>query len=165
MGKPSSEEIVEVFGNKLRLRVCGICIKEDKILMIKHHSVGKEGYLWAPPGGGMHLGESAEETLIREFKEETGLEIAIERFLFVNEFLDLPLHAIELFFEVRITGGALVVGQDPEMSDQKQIIAAVDFLGIEALKKENPLKVHGVLRKIQKISDILQKKGYSLLKN
>lgn len=36
---------------------------------------------WGLPGGAMELGESAEETLRREIKEETGLEITIEKLL------------------------------------------------------------------------------------
>ena len=65
-------EIVSSFGNKLRIRVCGICIEENKILLVRHHSIGKSGILWAPPGGGMIYGETSEQALIREFVEETG---------------------------------------------------------------------------------------------
>jgi len=34
------------------------------------------GY-WALPGGRMDLGETVEETIVREVKEETGLDVAI----------------------------------------------------------------------------------------
>ena len=57
------ERIVEEFGNKLRIRVCGICIEEDRILLINHHSLNKGGDFWAPPGGGMEFGFSSEENL------------------------------------------------------------------------------------------------------
>ena len=54
--------ITNTFGNKLRLRVSGIYIKNDEILLVKHKSINKEGILWAPPGGGMEFGETAEAT-------------------------------------------------------------------------------------------------------
>jgi len=68
--------------------------------MASHHSLGESGILWAPPGGGMDFGQSVEENLTREFREETGLKVEVKRFLFINEFLAVPLHAVELFFEV-----------------------------------------------------------------
>ena len=52
--------------------------------MVHHTALGKDGSLWAPPGGGMEYGESAHAALKREFMEETHLEIEVERFLFVQ---------------------------------------------------------------------------------
>jgi 8-oxo-dGTP diphosphatase len=54
---------------------------------------------------GLQYGESVNEALKREFLEETQTEITIGEMLFVNEFLEPPLHAIELFFKVEITQG------------------------------------------------------------
>lgn len=159
------EEIRQKFGNRLRLRVSGICIQDEKVLMIKHQSIGQGDYLWAPPGGGMNFGENARQTLIREFLEETGLEIEVGQFLFVNEFLDPPLHAIELFFEVKVIGGNLKKGKDPEMSADHQIIEKVAFLGIEDIQKENFRQIHGVFRNIENISFILEKRGYDQSNN
>ena len=51
---------------------------EDKILLVKRNTVPFKGY-WALPGGRMDPGETIEQTIIREVKEETGLEVAIVR--------------------------------------------------------------------------------------
>ena len=151
--------IIEKFGHKLRVRVCGILIEHDRILLVKHRSIGKNGVLWAPPGGGMHFGENTETNLIREFKEETGLTVKVEQFLFTHEFLHPPLHAIELFFKVRRINGLLKKGSDPEMNKDEQIIEQVSFLDIDQLKKIQYDSLHYVLRKVQKLKDLFILEG------
>ena len=48
----------------------------DKILLIKRGTTVFRGY-WALPGGKVETGETVEEAVLREVKEETGLEIEI----------------------------------------------------------------------------------------
>jgi len=148
----------ELFGNRIRVRVCGVCMEEGKLLLIKHSSVGELGYLWAPPGGGVEFGESLGDCLVREFKEETGLEIEVGDFLFLNEFIELPLHAIELFFLVRIKSGTLVLGIDPEMGKHTQLIQELKFWSLEELKIENQLGLHQKLRKTAYLDVLFHKK-------
>jgi 8-oxo-dGTP diphosphatase len=50
----------------------------DDILLIRRKTVPFVGY-WALPGGRMDPGETIEETVVREVKEETGLDVAIVR--------------------------------------------------------------------------------------
>jgi 8-oxo-dGTP diphosphatase len=154
-------EVVKVFGNRLRLRVCGLCIENNSILLVRHHSLGEKGVLWAPPGGGLQFNESAKDTLKREFMEETGVEVEIGSLVFVNEFLELPLHAIELFFEVNIKSGVISRGTDPEMGKDHQIINKVAFVGFEELKKMDPVILHHVLR-MENPENIMESKGYYL---
>lgn len=154
------EKIIEKFGNKLRVRVCGILIENGKILLIRHRSIGKKGVLWAPPGGGMLFGESAEGTIKREFEEETGLKIKVERYLFTHEFLKPPLHAIELFFEVTRIGGELNTGYDPEMNKNEQIIVEAAYLDIDGLKELDHDSTHNVLRNLNNLKDLLYLDGY-----
>ena len=115
-----------MYGNRIRVRVCGVLIEEDKILLIKHKGAGKKGELWSPPGGGLEFDETIENCLKREFLEETNLKIEVIKFLFLNEFIQNPLHAIELFYQVKKVGGNLKLGSDPEMSDQ--IISDISFI-------------------------------------
>jgi 8-oxo-dGTP diphosphatase len=49
---------------------------DDKILLIKRNTRPFVGY-WALPGGRMDPGETIEQTVVREVKEETGLEAEI----------------------------------------------------------------------------------------
>jgi len=48
----------------------------DKILLIKRLTVPFKGY-WALPGGRVDPGETVEQTIVREVKEETGLDVEI----------------------------------------------------------------------------------------
>ncbi len=152
------EKVVAKFGNRLRLRVCGVCVNaRQQLLMVKHSGLGNT-HLWAPPGGGVKYAESTEAALKREFAEETGLQIAIEQFLFTHEFLAPPLHAIELFFTVSIKGGTLERGEDPEM-EQEQIIQEVSFQPFEVLLKEHPENLHPALRNVSSLEAFLQLRG------
>jgi len=55
-----------------------ITFPHDKILLIKRRTVPFNGY-WALPDGRVDPGETVEQTIVREVKEETGLDVAIVR--------------------------------------------------------------------------------------
>jgi 8-oxo-dGTP diphosphatase len=48
----------------------------DTILLIKRDTVPFKGY-WALPGGRAEPGEIVEQTVVREVKEETGLDVSV----------------------------------------------------------------------------------------
>jgi len=50
----------------------------NKILLVKRATVVFKGY-WALPGGKVDAGETVEQTVVREVKEETGLHVEIVR--------------------------------------------------------------------------------------
>ena len=113
-----NKEIINQYGNQLRLRVCGICVQSGRVLLINHSGMNESGEFWSPPGGGLEFGESIEDCLKREFLEETNTIISVGRFLTVREFLKPPIHAIELYYEVKIESGNIKKGFDPEMDYQ-----------------------------------------------
>jgi 8-oxo-dGTP diphosphatase len=154
------EEINEKFGGKLRIRVCGILVDQNGVLMVRHRGLSAAGYFWAPPGGGMNFGQSAVDCLKQEFKEETGLNITVNDLLFVNEFRDAPLHAIELFFKVEQVGGALKTGFDPELNADRQIIEEVKYFNQVDFKEQDGPQLHSVFRNILQPEQLLNLKGY-----
>lgn len=139
----NKEFIENYFGKQIRVRVCGILKKENKILFIKHLNLG-EDYLWAPPGGALNYGESIEDCLKREFFEETGLTIQVKKFLTFHEFIQLPLHAIELFFEVSTQNDTFILGFDPELKPEHQILKDIQFLSLEDIQKEKSSNLHSL---------------------
>jgi 8-oxo-dGTP diphosphatase len=132
-------KISDVYGNRVRVRICGICWRNSDLLLVNHRGLS-QGDFWAPPGGGLEFGESAAERLQKEFREETGLIVTPGRFLFACEFIQRPLHAIELFFEVAETGGTLQKGNDPELA----IIDAARFMKPDEIRDLPAQQRHGI---------------------
>ena len=99
--------------------VCGILIWNDKVLIGKRkltneHQPGK----WEFPGGKMEEGETIDETIIREFKEE--LDIEIYPF---HEFRTLNDENIEFTpMTVRLVGGKakLLEHEEIKFVDKKE---------------------------------------------
>jgi 8-oxo-dGTP diphosphatase len=149
-----ASKISKAFGNKLRIRVCGILIEDDKVLLVKHRGLGENGFLWSPPGGGLEFGETISNGLKREFYEETGLFVKNEKFILINEHLELPLHAIELFYQVEKKAGELRKGSEPEITGSP-IIEEVKFFSLDELKDIKNGNLHKLLRNIDNIKDLL----------
>jgi 8-oxo-dGTP diphosphatase len=121
----------QLYGNRIRVRVCGVCIENEQILLVCHRPILGEKDYWSPPGGGIDEGESATEALKREFLEETGFKIEVGELLKTREFIKAPLHAIELYFSVKILSGNLIKGHDPEMNLNEQLIKDVSWLPLQ----------------------------------
>lgn len=158
------KQLEDKFGHKLRVRVNGILIEDNKILMIKH-KMGEGRYFWNVPGGGMDYGQSAIENLKREFNEETGLNIKVGEYLFVHEFLKPPLHAIELFFDVAHHEGYLTQGTDPELAEDSQLIEDMRFLSIDEIKEIDNSSKHAIFKGINSLNDVRNWKGYFNFEN
>lgn len=74
---------ISVPKEKLTFRpsVYGVIIHDGKILMLRNKSNGKLFF----PGGGVNIAEKLSDALMREVREETGIEIEVEKFLHFKE--------------------------------------------------------------------------------
>jgi 8-oxo-dGTP diphosphatase len=122
--------------------------------MVRHRFGDRD--LWSFPGGGLEFGETLEFALKREFLEETGLNIQPQQFAFGCEFLNQPLHAIELYFQVAEVSGKLITGSDPEL----QLIEEVKFLTPMEIKNIPRELLHGIFRKCEDASELRQLNGF-----
>jgi ADP-ribose pyrophosphatase YjhB (NUDIX family) len=66
-----------------RANTLGIIVKDNNILLEEQegkHSKGI-GFYYRPIGGTIEIGERSNETLVREFSEELGVEIVVSRYI------------------------------------------------------------------------------------
>lgn len=63
------------------IRVTGVLIEDEKILLVKQKVNDERN--WSLPGGKLERGETLEQGIIREMKEETGLDVTVEKLLYI----------------------------------------------------------------------------------
>ena len=123
----------DIYKNITRLRVNGLLVEENAILLAQIKSPVTGQLIWMPPGGGLEFGEKITDCLQREFKEETGLNITMGTLIAINELVKPPFHAVELYFNVQKTGGTLNCGKDPEHADDEQVIKDLRWMPLDEL--------------------------------
>lgn len=85
----------------------------DRVLLLKRTRPPQQG-LWSPPGGKLELGESPEECVIREMREETGLTISEPELRAIVTVFDAawPIHWLLMVFRADIHSGTLIPDSD-----------------------------------------------------
>lgn len=95
--------------NWFRYRAAAIIIEDDSFLAVKSET--SENYYSV--GGGVHMNEKAEECVIREVKEETGVDYEIDRLAVICEnfftekalgYDKLKCHVIEFYYLMKSRG-------------------------------------------------------------
>jgi mutator protein MutT len=83
---------------------------ENRILLVRRAINPSKG-LWDLPGGFIDIGETAEESVIREAKEELGVEVGNVQYLFSGydryEYKGLNYHTLGFVFTARIIAGEM----------------------------------------------------------
>lgn len=90
-----------------QIRVTGVLIEDEKILIVKQ-KVSKERQ-WSLPGGRAEQGETLEEAVVREMKEETGFDIEIVKLLYLCDKPNADPPLLHVTFLLRKTGGHLAL--------------------------------------------------------
>ena len=98
--------------------VGAVIVHENKVLLVRRGSEPLKGH-WTLPGGVLEVGESLVEGVIRETREETGLEIEVIELV---ELLDrihrheerVRYHYVIADYLCRVTGGILRAASDAD---------------------------------------------------
>lgn len=106
-----------------RVAAYGLVVRDGTVLLTRVSARGFHTGLWSLPGGGIDHGESPRDAVVRELREETGLECTVGDLVTVDDERirgtapsgrDESFHAIGVVFEARPVGepGELVTELD-----------------------------------------------------
>ena len=95
-------------------RYQGAVIRDSRILLVKHteHESGRS--YWNLPGGGMESGESEEECVRRELKEETDLDVKVLSLLLDESAHPDSVYSFWKTYLCEADSGEASVGYEPE---------------------------------------------------
>ncbi len=103
-----NEDMAVICGDGLiNIRVGAIIMKDGKILMVGNSRVD---YLYSV-GGRVKFGETAEQAIVREVEEETGVKMEVDRLGFIHENYFIadsaakghrPVYEISFFFYMKV---------------------------------------------------------------
>jgi len=126
--------------NSLVISVTAI-VRNDKGELLLVHKVDND--LWALPGGAMDIGESISDAVVREVKEETGIDVEVTGI--VGTYTD-PNHVMvyddgEVRQECSVCFQTRLIGGEPRTSDETK---EVRFVSPDAV---DDLNIHRSMRK------------------
>ncbi len=97
-----------VAGGRFHHRAAGVCVDDGYVLL--HRSVDDD--FWGLPGGRVEFGEASSQAIVREMREELGLEARTERLLWVVENFftrgEMRRHALGMYYLISFPRDAAI---------------------------------------------------------
>lgn len=103
-----------IFFRDPKLVVTALVERDRRVLLVRRDIDPGRG-LWGMPGGYVDWDEHPEEAMVRECREETGVEVAPDALLSVQHVtLDEGQGAVILSYRARLIGGEAVAGDETQ---------------------------------------------------
>lgn len=115
---------------KLQIAARALVVKENKLLLVSN-----EGDFWYTPGGRLNANETLSDCIVREVKEETGIDIQASEIISVYDFFDRKnnIHKVEVYFITKIKSDII----PKNWKDADGPVKFVRFFSHEELKDMN----------------------------
>ncbi len=104
---------MRLYRPKFRAAVAAMIFDEQGRILLFNHTYRK--FEWGIPAGGLEYGEQPEQAIVREFFEETGMQIKVEKLLLAES--SKGDHNISLIFLCKIISGTFT--ESSEISEMK----------------------------------------------
>ena len=111
-----------------KVRATGVLIENNSLLLVNQKLANNKN--WSLPGGRVEPGETLEQALIREMKEETGLDVEPIRMLYVCDVAASGNTVLHITFLSRRVGGQITL---PTNEFDENPIHDVRFVPIDEL--------------------------------
>jgi 8-oxo-dGTP diphosphatase len=102
LGKPFQWRFLWLMHAKFICGVTGVIRDDDGNFLLLRHRLWPAARPWGFPTGYANKGETHEDTIIREVREETGLTVKVGRLLKVRSGYQ---YRIEVYYEAALVGG------------------------------------------------------------
>jgi ADP-ribose pyrophosphatase YjhB (NUDIX family) len=108
----------------IKVRASAILFKDNKLIITKH-DVPNYGVYYLIPGGGIEHGESPQEAIIREVKEECGVDVNVEKLVFYKSGYSDTDDYLDFIFLCKITNG------DLKIDESEKSVKAIELISNE----------------------------------
>jgi ADP-ribose pyrophosphatase YjhB (NUDIX family) len=116
--------------NNFTIRLTGILIEQGNILLVKQKV--SETRNWSLPGGKLEPGESINDGIVREFFEETGLQVKVKRLLYLSELPEVSPSVVHISFLLERVSGEIIM---PTNEFETTPIYDVKFVPVKEIEK------------------------------
>ncbi|SEQ21984.1 ADP-ribose pyrophosphatase YjhB, NUDIX family [Devosia sp. YR412] len=109
---------------------CGaLVIRDDKILLVRHHRPGVHDF-WVAPGGGVEGNEELARAAERETFEETGIKAMATRLAYIDEGWSESQRLLKFWFLADYMDGEIYISANPAEGES---IVEANWFALDAL--------------------------------
>lgn len=114
-----------------RVRVAAAILHEGRVVLVRHRSGDSTYHLL--PGGGVDYRETLAQAVVREVREETGLEIRLGAPILINDTIDPlgPRHTVNITFLADIVGGEITSDPDDPRVEAVELVAPTQLAALD----------------------------------